>query len=112
MIKLENQLKNLILEDVEFKIDGKTIKRGKVMVYNTKQFFIKFKLETQGLVRDYEVPYPYKIIKTQNGYIFDYCLSAFIPRTEEVYWKIKTINKKDASKLHENYLFVVALSSS
>lgn len=111
MFKLENQLKDLVLKDIEFKIDGKTIRRGKIKVFNTKQFFIKFKLENSGDLKDYEIPYPYKITKVTNGYLFDYCLSAFVPRTEEVYWKMKTMNKKEASKLHENYLFVVSLSS-
>lgn len=111
MVKLENQLKDLMLKNVEFQLDGKIIKRGKIKVFNTKQFFIKFKLENVDEVKDYEVPYPYKVLKTESGYLFDYCLSAFVPRTEEVYWKMKTINKKDASKLHENYLMVVTLSA-
>jgi hypothetical protein len=111
MIKLENQLKDLMLKHVEFKIDGKVIKRGKVKVFNTKQFFVKFKLEYGDDIKEYEIPYPYRVDKLRNGYLFDYCLSAFCPRTEEVYWRMKTLSKEDCSKIHENYLFVIALSS-
>ena len=93
MVKLENQLKPLMLKTVEFQIDGKTVKKGKIKVFNTKQFFIKFKLENSDGIRDYEVPYPYKVKKLDNGYLFDYCLSAFVPRTEDAYWKMKMMNK-------------------
>jgi hypothetical protein len=111
MNKLEDQLKSLILNNVEFKLNDKIIKRGKVKVFNTKQFFIKFKLELDEGYKEFELPYPYKVIKIDNGFIFDYCLSAFCPKTEETYWRMKTMNRQDASKIHENYLFVVALST-
>lgn len=111
MVKLENQLKDLILQNVEFVIDKKVIKKGKIKVFNTKQFFIRFKLETETESKEYELPYPYKTIKTPNGYMFDYCLSAFVPRTDELFWKMKTINKQDASRIHEKYLFISKLSS-
>jgi hypothetical protein len=111
MYKLENDLKSLILKNVEFKINDKIIKKGKVRIFNTKQFFIKFKVENNEGVKEFELPYPYKTYKTSNGFLFDYCLSAFVPKTEEVFWKIKTLSSKESSKLHDNYLYVIALSS-
>ena len=110
MTKLEDQLKSLILQHVEFKLNDKVVKKGRVKVFNTKQFFIKFKLEMAEGSKDYELPYPYKVIPIKNGFIFDYCLSAFCPKTEENYWRMRTMNRSDASKIHENYLIVVALS--
>jgi hypothetical protein len=111
MYRLEDQLKPLMLSNVEFVIDNKVIKRGKIRVYNTKQFFIKFRLEHSDDVKDYEIPYPFRVERLDNGYLFDYCLSAFIPNTEEVYWKMKMMNKEESSKLHEKYLFVRTLST-
>lgn len=111
MERMEEQLKELILKNVDFQLDGKTIKKGKIKIFNTKQFFIKFKLENEGAVKEYELPYPFKIKKISNGYLFDYSLSAFIPRTEEMYWKMLLMNKSEASKLHNNYLFVLTLSA-
>lgn len=111
MHKLERQLKSLVLKNLEFQLDGKSIKRGKLRIFNTKQFFIKFKLEHNNEVKDFELPYPYNIQKLDNGYLFDYTLSAFIPRTEEVYWKMMCIDKSEASKLHNNYLFILSLSA-
>lgn len=111
MYKLENDLKFLILKNVEFKINNKTLKKGKVKIFNTKQFFIKFKMENSDGVKEFELPYPYKVSNIHNGFLFDYCLSAFIPDTEEVFWKMKTMNSTDSSKLHESHLYVIALSA-
>jgi hypothetical protein len=111
MHKLENQLKDIILKNVEFQIDGKNIKRGKIKVFNTKQFFIRFKLEQENKIQEYDLPYPFKVLKVPNGYIFDYCLSAFCPRTEDTFWKMKLMDRTGASKLHDNYLHVVTLSA-
>jgi len=111
MIKLEEQLKNIILKNVDFQIDGKSIKRGKIKVYNSKQFFIRFKIESDNKTIEYDLPYPFKIVKNSTGYVFDYCLSAFCPRTEELYWKMLLMNKNEASRLHNNHLHIITLPS-
>ncbi len=108
---LDSTLKNLILQDVDFQIDGKSIKRGKIKVFNTKQFFIKFKIEAEGEAKDFEIPYPFKVVKVEEGYLFNYCLSAFCPRTEDAFWKMFLMDKSEASKLHNNHLMVISLSS-
>ena len=106
MHRIENNLKDLMLQSVNFVLDGKVIKSGKIKIYNTKHFFIRFKLDTDNGIKEFELPYPYKLNKTTTGYMFDYCLSAFIPETEEVFWKMKVINKEKPSKLHEKHLFI------
>jgi len=111
MIKLENDLKDIVLKSVDFQIDGKSIKKGKVKVFNTKQFFIRFKLENEDKTIEYDLPYPFRVVKNPKGYLFDYSLSAFCPRTEELYWKMKLMNKSEASRLHDNYLHVITLSA-
>jgi len=111
MIELEERLKELMLKNVIFELNGKNYKKGKIKVFNTKQFFIKFKLETPNDVREFELPYPYRVERTDTGFLFDYCLSAFIPKTEESYWKMKTLSTSESSKLHENYLFIVSSPS-
>lgn len=108
---IEENLKGLVLENVGFVLEGKTIKQGKIRWFNTKQCFIKFKLENDGEIKEWELPYPYKMKPTENGYLLDYCLSAFCPRTEDVYWKMFLMDKTSASKFHNNYLHIMKLSS-
>lgn len=107
MDKVEQKLKNLVLQNVDFILDGKSIRRGKLKLFNTKQFFIRFKLESDGEIKDWEVPYPYLLETQEDGFIFNYCLSAFCPPTELAFYKMKLANRSSASKLHERHLRVV-----
>lgn len=109
MDKLEEKLKNLVLENVDFILDGKSIKKGKLKLFNTKQFFIRFKLECDGEVKDWELPYPYKLEEQIDGYIFNYCLSAFCPPTELAFYKMKLVGRGSASKLHDSHLRVITI---
>jgi hypothetical protein len=106
MHKLEEKLKNLMLKNIKFLVDDKVVKKGKVKVYNTKQFFLRFKLEQEGKLYEYDLPYPFKVTPIKDGYLFDYCLSAFCPRSEDIYWKMKLMDKTESSKLHDNYLYI------
>lgn len=104
MDKLENKLKSLVLTDVIFTLDGKVLKRGKIKLFNTKQFFIRFKMECGDEVKDWELPYPFKLEDITGGILFNYCLSAFCPPTELAYYKMKMIDKSNVSKLHDSHL--------
>lgn len=106
IFELEEKLKSLLLRDVKFSINGKTIKEGKVKVFNTKQFFINFSLDDGNDSREFKVLYPYNHTELENGFLFDYCLSAFCPRTEDVYWKMKMTDSSSSSKYHESYLLL------
>lgn len=104
MENVENKLKDLLLKDLEFKINNKIIRRGKLRVFNTKQFFIKLNLIQNDNERIYELPYPYDMKDINGNLTFDYCLSSVCPPTEEVYYKIMTCDKSKASRLHNQYL--------
>jgi hypothetical protein len=111
MTRIEDQLKELMLQNVSFILDGKVIKQGKIKIFNTKQNFIKFKIEHDDEVKEWELTYPFKVTPMDNGFLFDYSLSAFCPRTETAYWKMKLADKSQASKLYDNYLYVTTISS-
>jgi hypothetical protein len=106
MNNIEQQLKKCILKNVNFVIDNKSIRSGKIKVFNIKQFFIRFKILIDDIEKEYELPYPYKLIETDNGFIFDYCLSAFCPPSNENYYKMLLCDKSNASKIYNNYLFM------
>jgi len=108
MIRIDDHLKQLIFRNVKFVLNSRTIKEGKIQIFNTKQNFIKFKIEEKGEMKEWEICYPYDIKLTDGGFIFDYSLSAFCPRTEETYWKMRMMNKSEASKFFDNYLYVIA----
>lgn len=107
MEKIEQELKELVLKKVKFMIGQKTYKEGTIKVFNTKQFFIRFKLDSNGDEKELDIPYPYSLRKNGSTFCFDYCLSAICPPTETVFYKMKLLNKTDASKLHDNYLMII-----
>lgn len=111
MNRIEDVLKKFVLRKVSFVLDGKPVRCGKIHIFNIKQNFIKFKIEIDGDVKEWELSYPFEIKSIPNGYIFDYTLSAFCPKTEETYWKMKAMDKSNVSKLHDNYLYVFPLSA-
>jgi hypothetical protein len=105
---LDKQLSNLLLREVEFRINNKIYKRGKIKLFNLKQFFIKFIIEKNNVLKTFEVPYPYKIINNGDNYVLDYALSSFCP-IESLALKIQTINSKNCSKLYNNYINILIL---
>lgn len=106
MEKVEYELKKLVLKNVIFKIDNKILRTGKLKIFNTKQFFIKFKLFNNDIEKDYELPYPYSITNIENGLLFDYSLSAFCPFKDETYYKLLLCDKSNASKIHNRHLTI------
>ena len=111
MEKIEQDLKGLILKNVKFTLGSKTYKEGVVKVFNTKQFFIRFKLESGEDMKEVDIPYPYSLRKEGNSYCFDYCLSAICPPTETVFYKMKLLDKSSSSKLHDTHMWVTPLSA-
>jgi hypothetical protein len=107
MDRIEKYLKNMIFREISFVLNDKTIKQGKIHMFNVKQNFIKFKIEMDGEIKEWEISYPYDVKTSDDGYVFDYSLSAFCPRTEESYWKMMTMKKNESSKFFNNYLFVL-----
>ena len=103
---IEQQLKACILKDANFIIDNKIIRSGKIKVFNIKQFFIKFKITSGNLEKEYEIPYPFKMTIVDDGFLFDYCLSAFCPPSNENYYKMLVYDKSNVSKLYNNYLWL------
>lgn len=109
MDKIEQNLKSLVLQNVEFTLDGKILKRGKIRLFNTKQFFIRFKLESDGDIKDWELPYPYFLEPVENGFMFNYCVSSFCPPTELTFYKMKLANKGTSSRLHDSQVRVMVV---
>jgi len=103
---VEIYLKDLIFRDVEFVLDSKVLRKGRIEIYNTKQNFIKFKIQVEDKSKDWEITFPYRIEKIESGYLFDYALSAFCPPTQEVYWTMKALDKSNTSKFFDNHLYV------
>ena len=65
--EVEGKFQKFFLNDVCFDIEGKIIKKGKLINVSIKDFFLEFKLEVQkGFIKSFEVPYPYELMDSNS----------------------------------------------
>lgn len=110
-ISIEKYFNSFLLREVELKLNsGKVIKRGLLKLVNTKQFYIKLSLQSADKsIKVFEVPYPYKLHTTDNSCTFDYTLSSLCSNKSDLFFKLKTSDKKNYSKFHDSCLHLVCI---
>ena len=105
---IEKKINNFLLKPISFKLNNKIIKKGKLKIFTIKQFFIKFNLDINNEIKVFEVPYPYKIHEQDNLLVFEYTLSSFCNSySSELFYKLKTTNKKSSNKMYDNFLYML-----
>ena len=86
LITLQDCLADVLQQDLKFIINDKTIKEGKLLLYNIKDYYIIFTLLTpKEVVKAYEIPMPFEIKSSNNELSFSY--------------SIKTLSKDDPNKI-------------
>jgi hypothetical protein len=86
--KLEEICKFLLQKNISLEIKNKIFKKGKLIIFNQKNFYINFVLESAADSTDkIEIPIPFdiEIHKEENLIYFDYrlkCLYKFSPEIE------------------------------
>lgn len=107
---LEHTLNTLLQRNLTFQINGKVIKRGKLVLFNIKDYYITFFVKVDTLQKKYEVPYPYYVELSENNNIkrvvFDYTIERLSIPNSDLFFKLKNINTK-ANKLHNIKLNIV-----
>jgi hypothetical protein len=75
---LNETFNSYFYKKVTFLLDNKPIKDGRLKLFTMKGFNLKFFLvDEENLIKNLELPYPFKMVKTDYGYIFDYRLEKF-----------------------------------
>ena len=99
-------LKPFLLQDIVIKTDKKVLKRGKLKIFQIKQYYINLSLEFNDTVKSYEIPYPFKMHHDDNGKgVLNYHLSSFIPKTQMT--MIKFLDSSSKSKLYDNLVYIL-----
>ena len=56
-----------------FNIETKTVRRGKLLLFNVKDYYLKFIIKTnKDINKTYEIPYPYDIIPGESSIKLSY----------------------------------------
>ena len=103
--KVTDFLKPFLLRDIIIKTDKKILKRGKLKIFQVKQYYINLTLEYNDSIKSYEIPYPFKVKSEPGTAVLNYQLSSFIPRKQIN--KVKFLDSSSKSKLYNNLVYVL-----
>jgi hypothetical protein len=105
-------LQNFLQSKVIFKCDNKILKTGKLKLFNVKQYFIKFYIETdKGESKILELPYPFSIDYTDTGRCtLNYKVSSLCNNTQPVIGKLKSCKINSSHKIYDNVVSLISLN--
>jgi len=98
-------LKPFLLRDIIIKTDKKILKKGKLKIFQIKQYYINLTLEYNDTLKSYDIPYPFKVEDIENCTILNYHLSCFIPKKQVN--TIKFLDSSSKSKLYNNLVYIL-----
>ena len=103
--KVTNFLKPFLLKDIIIRTDKKVLKKGRFKIFQIKQYYINFTLEINGVNKNYETPYPYKLENDEEIGVLNYHLSSFIPKKQLT--RVKFLDSTSKSKLYDNLVYIL-----
>lgn len=78
IIDLNEAFNEYFFKKITFLLDNKVIKDGRLKLFTMKSFNLKFfLLDEENEIKTLEIPYPFDLIKLNDGYLFDYRLEKF-----------------------------------
>lgn len=108
-----NYVKQLLLKNVIFAIDEKTVRRGKLLLCNHDEYYVKFVLQTnKNINKNYEVPYPYHVVGSDTQVTFSYKILDLCRGNEMKHAMVtgKT-PASNCNKLHDKNLTITVIDS-
>jgi len=100
--EIENNFKDFFLNNVNFVINEKIIKKGKLINLSVKDFFIIFQLEIpKGGIKTFEIPYPFGIENKKSFVDFDYRLCTLTQNDTYKFVKARNFKPKKNSKFYD-----------
>ena len=100
-------IKNYLQKNVTFCVDQKTVRRGRLLLYNTKDYYVRFIIKTnKDIQKTYEVPFPYKIFANKGYMSFSYKIQDLCADNDNKIDFIYTHFKEINNKLHDKRLSI------
>lgn len=106
-------LQHFLQSTVVIKCEHKTLRRGKITLFNTKQYFIKIHIELENKdLKILELPYPYSMEynKATNSCVLDYRLSAMCSNILPVMMMLKKCSTSTAHKTYNNTVTITSIN--
>lgn len=106
IVELEEDLKNIFQKDIQFKLNNKILKEGKLILFSFKEFYLHFKLKVNNSYKNFELPCPFNYKIESGKFIFDYTNKTFAKNNKNIDFLIKVLKKSKTSKYYNNYLII------
>jgi|TARA_R110002020_G_scaffold162162_2_gene347638 hypothetical protein len=103
---ITDHLKPFLLRDIIIRTDKKVLKRGRLKIFQIKQYYINLSLEYKKSIKNYEIPYPFDIHLEKEGTeaVLNYHLSSFVPYSQIN--KVKCLDTSSKSKIYNNLVYI------
>lgn len=100
-------LQTYLQSRVIIKCNNKVLKTGKLTLFNIKQYFIKFYIETDKKTsKILELPYPFLMENENNICTLNYRLTSLCNNYIPTVNSLRTVNKNTASKVYDNIVSI------
>lgn len=105
-------LQDYLQSKVIIKCNNKVLKTGKLTLFNIKQYFIRFYIETdKKTTKVLELPYPFLMNKDSEGWCtLNYKISSLCNNHTPTVNILKTVNKSTTSKIYDNVINIIPLN--
>lgn len=107
--RVETALNTALQKTVTFNVNDKTLREGKIILYNIKDFYITFNIITsKNIAKVYDIPVPFNVVSSKKSIIFDYTLDNIVKNDIFTEYLITTVNNKigKKSKLYDSKLTI------
>jgi len=103
-----NTINKHLQKKIDFVIDNKTIKSGKIILFSIKDFFCSFLLYSEQKNKRflYEIPYPFVYLENDNSITFDYTIETFVKNNPAIKDYLLKLKNKKQSKLFNKKLIL------
>ena len=105
-------LQDYLQSRVIIKSNNKILKTGKLTLFNVKQYFIRFYIETdKKTTKVLELPYPFLMGKNDAGWCtLNYKISSLCNNHKPTVNTLRTVCKSTSSKIYDNVINIIPLN--
>lgn len=100
-------LERFLQQDVMFNVDHKTVRKGRLLLYNLDNYHVKFTILTnKNLTKNYEIPYPFKLIDEDTCLRFSYKVTDLCNDNSKKVQFVESITR-ETNKLYDRTIRLV-----
>jgi hypothetical protein len=104
-------LQSYLQSRVTIRCNNKVLKTGKLTLFNIKQYFIRFYIETDKKTNKIlELPYPFLIENNDGVCTLNYKLTSLCNNHIATVNTLRAVNKNTANKVYDNVVSIMPLN--